>query len=78
VTFDRSTGTEAALRRWAMEPDRTAATSSARKAWRDRYARRVDPDGSLDPAERDRRIDLLVRADMIALARRRWVGRARP
>jgi len=72
VTFDHSTGTEAACRRWAHEPDRAAATRAARQAWRARYAVRVDPDGVLPEADRERRIDLLVKADMIALARRRW------
>jgi hypothetical protein len=70
--YDRSTGTEAALRRWAYEPDRVAATQAARDARRARYAALVDPNGQLDRAERERRIDNLIRADMIALARRRW------
>ena len=77
MSFDHSTGTEAALRRWALEPDRAAATRTARAAWRDRYARRVDPDGVYKEAERERRIDALIRADMIALARARWAGHKR-
>lgn len=76
MTFDRSTGTEAACRRWAYEPDRAAATQAARDAQRARYARRIDPDFVLEEAELERRIDLLIRADMIAMARRRWSGRA--
>jgi hypothetical protein len=72
VKFDPSTGTEAALRRWAFEPDRRAATQAARDAQRRRYAVQVDPDGVLDEDDRDRRIDNLIRADMISMARRRW------
>jgi hypothetical protein len=75
MSFDRSTGTEAACRRWAFEPDRAEATRAARDAWRARYARRVDPDGSLDEADRERRIDLLIRADMVAMSRKRWGSR---
>ena len=74
--FDHSTGTEAACRRWAFEPNRAAATQAARAAWRQRYAVKVDPDGRLDEADRERRIDSLIRADMLALARRRWDRRA--
>lgn len=72
MSFDRSTGTEAACRRWAYEPDRAEATRPAREAWRARYGRLVDPDGVYSAEERERRIDSLIRADMVALARRRW------
>jgi hypothetical protein len=73
--YTSSTGREAALRRWAFTPDRTAATSPAREAIRTRYERRVDPDGTMHPDERARRADALLRADMIALARRRGTRR---
>lgn len=74
MKFDRSTGTEAACRRWAFTDDRVEATRAAREGRRARYARQVDPEGRLTPTERDRRIDSLIRADMVALARRRWAG----
>lgn len=38
--------------KWAQCPDRTAATAAARKAYADRWEKLVDPDGTLDPAER--------------------------
>lgn len=40
---------------WANTADRTARTSSARKAFHDRWEKQVDPDGTLDPAERAKR-----------------------
>lgn len=46
-----------AHKRWAHEPDRTAATAPARSAFLARFEREVDPDGQLDPAERAKRAD---------------------
>jgi hypothetical protein len=59
----------AALERWGREPDRTAATQPARDAHRAKFAREVDPDGVLDPAEREKRVDHLVRAHMLKMSR---------
>ncbi|MCU1670509.1 MAG: hypothetical protein JWP40_3436 [Blastococcus sp.] len=42
----------AAHTRWAMEPDRTAATAPGRRAADLRFERMVDEDGTLDPVER--------------------------
>lgn len=41
--------------RWATVTDPTAATAVARQAALDRFERQVDPDGTLDPADRARR-----------------------
>jgi hypothetical protein len=71
MTYSTSTGRAAALTRWALEPDRARATQAARDGRRRRYADRVDPDRAMTDLERDRRIDALVRADMITLAARR-------
>lgn len=68
----------AAFTRWSRTDDRTAATAPARKAHDDRFARQVDPDGILDPAERARRADMAKRAYFARLAlRSAQVRRAR-
>jgi hypothetical protein len=69
--FDTSTGRAAALSRWAMEPDRTAATRKARAAFLRRFERLVDPDGVMPDHERHERAEQLMRAHMIRLARKR-------
>lgn len=56
--------------RWAQVDDRKAATAPARKAFLDRFERQVDPDGTLDPAERARRADSARKAHMTRLALR--------
>lgn len=71
MTFDTAAARAAALTRWALEPDRSAATKAARDGRRARYAQRVDPLGRLSVRERESRIDALIRADMILMARRR-------
>jgi hypothetical protein len=38
-----------------VTPDRAARTAPARAAFLARFEREVDPDGTLDPAERERR-----------------------
>jgi hypothetical protein len=63
-------GRIAALERWARTPDRTAATAPARAALDARFAAEVDPDGTLDPAERAKRVSMLRRAHFARLARR--------
>jgi hypothetical protein len=47
----------AAHERWAHEPDRSAATAAARAALMTKFEHEVDPDGTLDPAERARRAE---------------------
>jgi hypothetical protein len=53
---------------WAKEPDPTARTATARKAFMERFEREADPDGTLDPAERARRAEHLRRAHFARLA----------
>jgi hypothetical protein len=53
---------------WARTRDRTARTAPARAAFRDRFERQVDPDGTLDPAERRQRAGHARKAHMQALA----------
>ncbi|MEH0829579.1 hypothetical protein, partial [Micromonospora sp. CPCC 205714] len=67
----------AASERWAREPDRAAATAPARAAFADRFARQVDPDGTLDPAERARRAASARRAYFTRLALRSAQARRR-
>lgn len=74
--YDSQTGRAAALRRWAMEPDPAAATEKARGAFMRRFERQADPDGVMPPAERARRAEMLMRAHMIGLARKRKIKRA--
>ncbi len=72
----------AAAERWGRTTDRTAATAPARAGLRAKYAREIDPDGTLDPAELERRVDSLMRAHMLRMslaaktARRRAGGAA--
>lgn len=67
----------AAHARWAKEGDRTAATAPARRALHDRIASEVDPDNSLDPMERARRVDSAVRAHMLRLSLKSSKARTR-
>lgn len=67
----------AADSRWARVADRTEATEPARAAFLDRFRREVDPDGLLDPAERDRRATSARRAHMTRLARKSAAARRR-
>jgi hypothetical protein len=53
---------------WAKTPDRTARTAAARQAALDRFEREVDPDGTLDPAERAQRAEQAKRAHMTRMA----------
>jgi hypothetical protein len=54
--------------RWAKEPDRTAATAPARKAFQDRFEREVDPEGILDPVERAKRAENAKTAFYVRIA----------
>jgi len=47
----------AAHTRWAMEPDRAAATIPARDAFAARFENEVDPNRTLTPVERARRAE---------------------
>jgi hypothetical protein len=58
----------AAAERWGRTPDRTAATAAARAGLRAKFAREIDPDGNLDPAELERRVDQLLRAHMLRMS----------
>jgi phage FluMu protein gp41 len=58
----------AAAERWGRTPDRTAATAPARAGLRAKFARQVDPHGTLDPAEVERRVDHLVHAHMLRMS----------
>jgi hypothetical protein len=58
----------AAYTSWANTPDPAKRTANARKASLNRFERQVDPDGTLDPAERQRRADSAMRAHMQRMA----------
>ena len=58
----------ASLDRWALEPDPSAATQKARDAFLARFEKQVDPDGTLDPAERHKRAERAKRAYFLRLA----------
>lgn len=58
----------AAQARWAKETDRTAATAAARQAVMARFEQEADPDGTLDPVERERRAAELRKAHYTRLA----------
>ncbi len=67
----------AALERWAQEPDPVAATQAARQAFLGRFETEVDPDGTLEPTERERRAHLARRAFFARLALASAQARAR-
>jgi hypothetical protein len=58
----------AAAERWGRTSDRAAGTAAARAGLRAKYAREIDPDNTLDPAERERRVDSLMRAHMLRMS----------
>lgn len=62
---------------WANTSDRTARTAPARAGQRAAEARRIDPDGTMDQAELERRIDSAIKARMAVLAARSVRSRAR-
>lgn len=53
---------------WAATADPAARTAPARAAFLDRFDRQVDPDGSLPPAERQRRSEHARREHFTRLA----------
>lgn len=62
---------------WANTADRAARTAPARRAYMKRFERQVDPDNSLDPAERARRAEHALRAQMTRAALRSAQARGR-
>lgn len=58
---------QAAYARWARTPDRVAATAPARRGWRLRWERQVDPAGTLAPAIRATLADAAMRSYMAGL-----------
>lgn len=63
------------LARVAAAPSGTAMTESARRAFRDSFFDRTDPD--LPQAERQRQADAAYKAHMLALSRKAKEARAR-
>ena len=57
--------------------DEAAHTAPARKAFLDGFERQADPDGLLEPAERARRAEQLMKAHMTNLALRSSRARAK-
>jgi hypothetical protein len=53
---------------WANTKDRSARTAPGRRAFLARFEDQVDPDGTLNPAERVRRAEQAMRAHMARLA----------
>jgi len=58
----------AGLTSWANTSDPTARTEEARRSFKESFEDRVDPDGTLEPAERTRRARHLYLAHMRRLA----------
>lgn len=65
------------MRAWALnEPE--IMLGPAHRGFRTRFERIVDPEGSLAPAERERRAERAMRAHMLTLAARSADVRRRP
>lgn len=60
----------AALARWSRQ-DGHQGTQAARETFLDSFARKVDPNGELDPAERERRATAARREHFTRMAMRR-------
>jgi hypothetical protein len=67
----------ASSERWSRTADRAAATAPARQAFLDRFERQVDPDGTLDPAERAKRAEYARKAYFARLALKSSIARSR-
>ena len=63
--------------RWSREADRTAATAPARAGLQARFEKQVDPDGVLDPVEREKRVANARQAHYLGMAYRSAQVRAR-
>lgn len=61
-------GRLAAYEKWAQTSDPSAATAPARQAFRDSFAKAVDPEGVLDPVERARRAEHARKAYYLRMA----------
>lgn len=68
VTERRLAAQVAAHTSWANTPDRTARTAPAREGLRARFAREIDPDGTLPPAVREQRVEAAWKAHFLRLA----------
>jgi hypothetical protein len=66
----------AAHAQWAATDDRAARTEPKRRAFYARFEHQVDPDGTLDPAERARRAAHARRAYMLSLALKSSLARS--
>ncbi len=55
---------------WANTTDRAARTEPARRGLLDKFARQVDPDGVLAPAERERRAEAARKAFYLSMSRK--------
>lgn len=65
---DRSTaGQIAALTRWSRVDDRAEATKPAREGLRRKFEQQVDPDRTLPVAEREYRVNQLMKAHMLRM-----------
>lgn len=53
--------------RWARTRDRSSATAPARAGLRAKFAREVDPDGTMPADELERGVDHLMRAHMLRM-----------
>jgi hypothetical protein len=58
----------AAHESWARTPDRSARTAPARRGFRAKLEKQIDPDGTLPPAERDKRVENAYSAHMKRMA----------
>lgn len=66
----------AANKSWARTPDRAKRTQNARSGFLARFEREVDPEGTLPPAERQRRAESAMKAHMQRLALKSAQARA--
>lgn len=57
----------AAATRWAREPDRSKATAAARSGLRAKFAREVDPGGTMPPTEVEYRVGQLMKAHQLRM-----------
>lgn len=64
----------AAHTRWAKAEDRQAVATRGQRGLRARFAAEIDPKGELSAAERERRVDSMVKAHMTSLALKRHKG----
>ena len=73
----RLSGQIGAAIQWSRETDRTARTEPARRGLRAKFAREVDPDGTLPEAEREFRIEQRFRAHMLRMTLASAAARAK-